>query len=84
MRTFPFPRAEMASKKCINIMLLSGTLGYCTFTHITEPNVLQGASTLAVHTFKLLYTDDDVAKSRSILKDEDSAVRSTEEKSQYD
>ena len=52
-------------------------LEYLTLANVTEPDVLQGAGTLAVDTLELLSTDDDVGESSTVLKDENSVVRSS-------
>ena len=52
-------------------------LQYLTLANVTEPDVLQGAGTLAVDTLELLSTDDDVGESSTVLKDENSVVRSS-------
>lgn len=49
----------------------------CTFADITEPDVLKSAITLAVNSLKSVRSDNNVAQSSTILKDEDSVGRSS-------
>lgn len=46
------------------------------FTDITEPNVLQSASTLAVDTLELVFANNDIGDGSTVLQDEDSGFRS--------
>jgi len=48
--------------------------GDCVLAYILEPNVLQSAMALAVHTFSLIGTDYDVAKSSALAEEEDSVL----------
>lgn len=48
--------------------------GLLTLTDISEPDVLECASTLAMDALELVGADDDVAQSSTVLKDEDRAV----------
>ena len=45
-----------------------------TFADVSEPDVPQGASALAVDTFQLFWTDDDVGEGSSVLEDENGTV----------
>lgn len=45
-----------------------------TFADITEPDVLQRTSALAVDAFQLIYTNDNIAQGRAVLQDEYRAV----------
>jgi hypothetical protein len=50
---------------------------FVTFANIAEPDVLKSASALAMNSLKRVRSDDDVAQSSTILKDEDSVGRSS-------
>ena len=50
------------------------TLAVTYFADITEPDVGQGAGSLAVDAFELILSDDHVAQGRSILQDEHGIV----------
>jgi hypothetical protein len=73
MRTEPVPRRVMASGD--EVSKQEGGVNDCsglTLADVTEPDVLQGASSLAVNSLKGISADDDVGKSSSILENEDS------------
>jgi hypothetical protein len=58
-------------------LVLSLYVEFLTLANVTEPDVLQSASTLAVNTLKLVGTNDNVGESSTVLKDENSVVRSS-------
>ena len=80
MRALPVPRIEMASKKIVRWCTLLQVIRYRrTFADVTEPDILQGARTLAVNTLELLYTNDNIGDRSTVFQDEDSPLGSTKE-----
>jgi hypothetical protein len=54
-----------------------GELRWPTFADVTEPHILERTSALAVHTLKLVGTNDDIRKRSTVLKNEDSRIGSS-------
>ena len=45
-----------------------------TFAYISEPNVLESTLALAVNTFKLVHSNDDIAESSTVVENENGTL----------